>query len=206
MVTIFTRNTVKTPRVKQCGIAKAIKNGTNETAIKLLWDGYDSIVKADLNHLDHTTSAEDLNLRKAVFFNYRFWMRDVKTAEETNKISRREAIDLATVMRSAAVIKIGRLRQEHPAQPEVIEVVECDETGRPVIEVQAEIIAELQSSLDEANTALEQAATTIVDATKQIEARNVEIKQLKRENRSLSTKLRTISKATQAYNKAIKVR
>ena len=144
MTTIFTRNTVKTPLVKQCGIAKAIKNGTNETAIKLLWGGYDSIVKADLNHLDHTTSAEDLNLRKAVFFNYRFWMRDVKAAEEANKISRREAIDLATVMRSAAVIKIGRLRQEHPAQPEVIEVVECDETGRPVIEVQAEIIAELR--------------------------------------------------------------
>ena len=144
MTTIFTRNTVKTSPVKQCGIAKAIKKGTNKTTIKLLWDGYDSIVKADLNHLDHTTSAEDLNLRKAVFFNYRFWMRDVKTAEETNKISRREAIDLATVMRSAAVIKIGRLRQEHPAQAKVIEVVECNETGRPVIEVQAEIIAELQ--------------------------------------------------------------
>ena len=145
MTTIFTRNTVKTLPVKQCGIARAIKKGTNETAIKLLWGGYDSIVKADLNHLDHTTSAEDLNLRKAIFFNYRFWMRDVKTAEETNKISRREAIDLATVMRSAAVIKIGRLRQEHPAQAKVIEVVECDETGRPVTEVQAEQIAELQA-------------------------------------------------------------
>ena len=205
MTTIFTRNTVKTPLVKQCGIAKAIKKGTNETAIKLLWGGYDSIVKADLNNLDHTTSAEDLNLRKAVFFNYRFWMRNVKAAEEANKISRREAIDLATVMRSAAVIKIGRLRQEHPAQPEVIEVVECDEAGRPVIEVQAEQIAELQSSLDEANAALEQAATTIVDATNQIKARNVEIKKLKLENCNLKTKLRTISKATKAYNNAIKI-
>ena len=179
MVTIFTRNTVKTPRVKQCGIAKAIKNGTNETAIKLLWGGYDSIVKADLNHLDHTTSAEDLNLRKAVFFNYRFWMRDVKTAEETNKISRREAIDLATVMRSAAVIKIGRLRQEHPAQAEVIEVVECDETGRPVIEVQAEQIAELQAENKSLTSKVKQLKSQVKAKDKAIMVKEQQIKVLK---------------------------
>ena len=179
MVTIFTRNTVKTPRVKQCGIAKAIKNGTNETAIKLLWDGYNSIVKADLNHLDHTTSAEDLNLRKAVFFNYRFWMRDVKTAEEANKISRREAIDLATVMRSAAVIKIGRLRQEHPAQAEVIEVVECDETGRPVIEVQAEQIAELQAENKSLTSKVKQLKSQVKAKDKAIMVKEQQIKVLK---------------------------
>ena len=197
MTTIFTRNTVKTPLVKQCGIAKAIKNGTNETAIKLLWDGYDSIVKADLNHLDHTTSAEDLNLRKAVFFNYRFWMRDVKAAEEANKISRREAIDLATVMRSAAVIKIGRLRQEHPAQPEVIEVVECDETGRPVIEVQAEQIAELEAALDEATQ-------TIVEATNHISNLKDRNKRLTAKNKQLQTKLTNVQLATKAYNKVLR--
>ena len=179
---------------------------SSQSIKRILFNGLNTLKVVDLSQLNHTTCAEDLEFRKALFPELRFWMRDIIVAGKAGDITKQQVIDICTFVRAAAVERVGILRDRYPAQPEVIEVVECDETGRPVIEVQAEIIAELQSSLDEANTALEQAATTIVDATKQIEARNVEIKQLKRENRSLSTKLRTISKATQAYNKAIKVR
>lgn len=107
---------ISTSRVKQCGIAKAIKHGSNETAKKLLWAGYNSLTNLDLAQLDYVTCAEDLNFRKVLFINYRFWMRDVKVAQEAGHISRQDAIDLATIMRSAAVIKIGRVRKNctHP--------------------------------------------------------------------------------------------
>ena len=112
---------IKTQLVKQCGLAKAIKNSDRAYAKKLLFAGYESIKKADLAQLNHETSAEDLDFRKALFINYRFWMRDVKVAQEAGHISRQDAIDLATVMRSAAVVKIGKIREEYPAQESNLE-------------------------------------------------------------------------------------
>ena len=182
---------ITTSKVKQCGIAKAIKNGSNKTAINLLWAGYKSLIKVDLNQMCYTTSAEDLDFRKALFINYRFWMRDVKIAESNGSISRREAIDLATVMRSAAVIKIGRVRRNcnHPALSKIKDQLEDAEATLE------QVVNDYRSEHNRAN----------YERSKREEVSKVNL-QLVQENAKLRKKISSLKSEVRSQNKTIRVK
>ena len=156
--------------------------------------------KVDLTQLNHTTCAEDLEFRKSVFPNYRFWMRDVKCAGREGLLSRQEVIDLSTFARAIAVQVIGELRSQYPAQPTFIEVVECDETGRPVIEVQAEQIAELQAEnkqLTNENASLSRKLSKVVNALENVKEAN---QALVTQNQLLINTLGKTSEVIQSLN------
>lgn len=174
----------------------AIKKRLTSMERRYLFNGLNTRKTVNLNQLDYTTCGDDLNFRKAVYPKLRFWMADLLGAGKAGALTKEVVIDICTFVRATASYRIGILRSLYPAQPEVIEVVECDETGRPVIEVQAEYIAELEAEI-------EKAAEVISDATKHISNLKDKNKRLTVKNKQLQAKLSTLQLATQAYNRVV---
>ena len=152
---------------------------SSQSIKRILFNGLNTLKVVDLSQLNHTTCAEDLEFRKALFPELRFWMRDIIVAGKAGDITKQQVIDICTFVRAAAVERVGILRDRYPAQPEVIEVVECDETGRPVIEVQAEIIAELQAENKSLTSKVKQLKSQVKAKDKAIMVKEQQIKVLK---------------------------
>lgn len=147
---------------------------------------------------------ENVDVRKSCYPGLREWMFRTFQAEEHGQITESERVELFTLIREKAVVGAYAYREKMAAKAKVarpilkprveyVEVVECDETGRPVTEVQAEQIAELQKDL---SRELER-VTTLSNIVKK---QGNKIERLQDENFNLKSRQQAAAKA---YNTAL---
>ena len=164
--------------------------------------------------------------RKRVFPQLQSWLNSVKTAFEDGLITGNEKVNIHSYVKDRATNFIAAQQTKvavevtkaattfKPRLPIVItktvEVVPCDENGRPLTEVQAEQIAELQGVISAYQEALEESSDTVAQAIVEIEARDATIEsqqnQIKSLNKTIKKKndtIKSIQAGIQAFNQVV---